>query len=329
MRILLAGYYGYNNLGDELLCRTIGDILINNHHQVTVLSRVNRKVPKLLALVWQNECLLFGGGSLLQDVSGRGLTIVFYAGLAILAKLLGKKVFFVGQGIGPVRKNFNIWLVRKALMVSDFVSVRNKESAAFLQAAGINKFFMANDLFFAAKVKFNAVNNKRKKIVFSFRPLNFDYAKELVLIMQELATIPNTDFYIVPMHAPFDEQIIAPLKKIPGVHCVAYNQEKIIQTIAQADLAVGMRMHFLLLAAKHHVPFIGIAYDPKVTALCRQLRMSYIEVNKLAELPALIISELPRRKIRTQQMVLALRCEEAIAREAVINLLERLDNAKN
>lgn len=324
MRILLAGYYGYNNLGDELLCRTIYDAL-REHHLVTILDRKKRKIPLLLKMIERNDCLLFGGGSLLQDVSGKGLTVLFYAGLAILAKLLGKKVYFVGQGIGPVRKSFNIWLVRRALGLADFVSVRNKESAAFLQASGINNFTMANDLFFAAKIKYKAVANKRRKIVFSFRPLNIDYSGELVQIMREIALLPNTDFYIVPMHAPYDEEIIAPLKKIPGVNCIEYDQEKIIQTIAEADLAVGMRMHFLLLAAKHHVPFIGIAYDPKVSALCRQLRMSHIEVNKLGELPELIISEMPKKKVRTQQMVLALRCEEAISKEAFNYLLEKLE----
>jgi polysaccharide pyruvyl transferase CsaB len=48
--------------------------------------------------------------------------------------------------------------------------------------------------------------------------------------------------------------------------------EKAAAILRGARVVVGMRLHSLILAARYGVPFLAIAYDPKVSALCDDLQ---------------------------------------------------------
>ncbi|MBU3984174.1 MAG: polysaccharide pyruvyl transferase family protein [Proteobacteria bacterium] len=40
-----------------------------------------------------------------------------------------------------------------------------------------------------------------------------------------------------------------------------------LTSIAQCDLYLGMRLHSIILALMHHIPVIGVNYDPKIQLL--------------------------------------------------------------
>ena len=120
--ILVSGYYGFSNAGDDAILQSIHDgiMSVGEDISVTVLSNDPEQtaqrygldaVPRFsLSQVWNamKECdlLLSGGGSLLQDrTSTRSL--LYYLSLIHLAKRMGKKVALYANGIGPVLRAYN------------------------------------------------------------------------------------------------------------------------------------------------------------------------------------------------------------------------------
>ena len=114
-RVALAGYYGFGNLGDELLARASLEALERSgvpRERVVVLSNdsegsaraleaaaVSRwSLRALVAVLRSSETLLLGGGGLFQD--GTSLrSCLWYWGLVRLARVCGAVPWALGRGI--------------------------------------------------------------------------------------------------------------------------------------------------------------------------------------------------------------------------------------
>ena len=106
--ILISGYYGFDNIGDESILRTLVTSLRERipDCSLTVLSHdpaatrekygveaVERMSPLAIArAVRRCDMLISGGGSLLQDVTS-SKSLHYYLAIIRFAQLLGKKVF--------------------------------------------------------------------------------------------------------------------------------------------------------------------------------------------------------------------------------------------
>ncbi|GBR76307.1 polysaccharide pyruvyl transferase CsaB [Candidatus Termititenax persephonae] len=245
MRILLAGYYGFGNLGDEMLAVVARDLL-RPRHQVTILRARRRFLP----LLRRADCLFFAGGSLFQDATGRGLSVWYYALLALTAKLWGKKLFLVAQGLGPFRRLSSRWLTSFVFRCADFVSLRDTESAGLI---GLRQYQLTTDLLFNLQLKVKP--QRRREIVVNFtRPILPEY-QPLYFAMQ-----PRVD----------------------------YGRRYAWAVLAGARLAVGRRLHFIILALLLGVPVVAINYDPKVESLCRRLQIPCVPADRLDLLPRVL-----------------------------------------
>ncbi|MBR6901203.1 MAG: polysaccharide pyruvyl transferase family protein, partial [Synergistaceae bacterium] len=115
---LLLGYYGFGNLGDELLLRACIKILNERgieNEKIIVLSNnpeetrknfnvkaVNRwKIFEVIKALRKSEFLMLGGGGLFQDSTSIKFCVYYWA-VVRLAKLLGVKISAIGQSIGPL-----------------------------------------------------------------------------------------------------------------------------------------------------------------------------------------------------------------------------------
>ncbi|WP_276353539.1 polysaccharide pyruvyl transferase CsaB [Cohnella caldifontis] len=156
MRLVLSGYYGFRNSGDEAVLKSILTALeaAGRERGVTVEPVVlsadpawtSRQygveaVPRMkLGSVWSalrgSDGLISGGGSLLQDATGLG-SIPYYLGIMEMARWCGKPTFVYAQGIGPVRRGVFHRPIARAFRKAAYVSVRDEESAALLRRFGV------------------------------------------------------------------------------------------------------------------------------------------------------------------------------------------------
>lgn len=156
-KLVISGYYGYGNSGDEAVLSSILQALRNEAekqqvnivptvlsvnprateqmHGVRAISRMN-----LLGIVRElrrSDGLVSGGGSLLQDITGR-MTIPYYLSIIKFAQWFGKPTFIYAQGVGPIQTKSFYPFIRYIYSRSQYISVRDQESRELLWEIGID-----------------------------------------------------------------------------------------------------------------------------------------------------------------------------------------------
>lgn len=151
-RVLISGYYGYGNLGDEAILAATAAMFRAKAPDVELLAlSANpantehwhgvRAVPRFgLSTLWASlksaDLFLQGGGGLLQDVTS-WRSPLYYTGQLVAARLAGTPAMLWAQGIGPLTGAFARQTVRLALKGVAAGSVRDAESVAELQRLGM------------------------------------------------------------------------------------------------------------------------------------------------------------------------------------------------
>ena len=166
--IALIGYYGFDNIGDEVLLEVIIKnwqaasnntnlwIFYNNQNiavrqqDVSASSLGLNFIPRdnlfdIIRIFVKTKIFIFGGGSLLQN-STSNRSIFYYLGMIFLAKLFGNKVVLLAQGIGPIKGKLPKLLTYLVLKFVDKITCRDKDSIDLLNTYGINKAELTADL---------------------------------------------------------------------------------------------------------------------------------------------------------------------------------------
>jgi polysaccharide pyruvyl transferase CsaB len=157
-KIVISGYYGFNNSGDEAVLQSIllaleaeadkqgvkaEPIVLSADPAQTerlygVKAAHRMRLQDVFGALRGADGLISGGGSLLQDATGVG-SIPYYLGIIHLAQWLRKPTFIYSQGIGPVHRPIFAPMIRKVFNSCRYISVRDTESAQLLARMGVNR----------------------------------------------------------------------------------------------------------------------------------------------------------------------------------------------
>ena len=149
--MLLCGYYGEHNLGDDALLQVLvsqipsdWDLVVTArdsdavHALVPGVSTVNRRsLSDTIQALNRVDALVLGGGSLLQDGTSFK-SLVYYLVLLWIARFKRLSILLWGQGLGPLQGRFSSFLVKQTLSGVSAVSWRDPGSMGLAQRWGLN-----------------------------------------------------------------------------------------------------------------------------------------------------------------------------------------------
>lgn len=336
-KVFLIGYYGFANAGDEYLLKKTICLMKEVYHtpRICVLyRRVNRlkdasksflsvtknppycnskvlgevtfcaraNIFKLLQTLFRADVVAFGGGGVFQTASS-WRSIYYYLFLLAIAILARKPTYLVAQGIGPITGRLPMCILRKLAARASAVTLRDQFSADILPGIGILAadlaYYKANPLPFPPEAMpvvgislrehalwnniraplLEAIQNIKQKMVF----LDFDVKRDFEAALK-LNNDPKIFQERLDMNDYFVNQTIPPF---------------------QFSIIVAMRYHACVWASLHNIPFVALAYDPKVKNLALELGQPYLEINSpndvfaqtiIQEKVALVLANLPSYK---------------------------------
>lgn len=301
MKIAIIGYFGYRNVGDDLLLQGICDYIksINKDCIITVFGNakninnlvgntvvVKKKNPFLILMdiFFNEDALVIGPGGLFP--SKKTVKIIFYL-LALRAVKIKKGIGIgigVGIGTGNFKSEIDIWLLEKMFNASKVFVIRQKipNIRGVLGCEKRGKLVEAADIILSKKVLQNIdVEKKNRKVVISLANIfgsNHRYKEEFVDEIVRFIKKINREGYEVKLVAFSNESDQAindeVAEKVNTHKCVSMKYEEdpkvAVNEIFSSQYVVGMRFHSVIISIRAGIPCCAIAYSDKTEdIMCR------------------------------------------------------------
>ncbi len=300
--VIISGYYGFNNIGDDAMLRSIIDNLKQQKPDISILvlskkpeetsknynvKTVNRKnMFSVYFSMRKARLFIYGGGNIIQD-STSSRSLIYYLSTAWLAKKLNLRVMFYANGIGPINKPMNSRFSRRILDRADVITVRERLSYNELKKMGITKpkvlltadaalaVYIENDEELDSILASEGIPLDNKYAGFSVRRCpdceNHQHTKYEQSIA-EIADYAYTKYNLIPIFIPMEyhvdivtiRNIVSKMKTRAYIINDNHSVSETFAIIKGLDIMIGMRLHALIFAAYMNVPMIGISYQPKV-----------------------------------------------------------------
>ena len=321
-KVLLAGYYGQNNVGDEAIAEALTKELKRRGYEVLMLSgdRVTsaqlygvtayerQRLPEMRKAIEESDFVILGGGSLIQDITS-SYSLWYYVGLINLCRMMKKNIYVAYQGIGPIGKKSNEMLTKMTLNASKKLWIRDEMSINTLREIGVVKpnITLSSDAVFMLKPP----SRDRVAVLLAKAGIRTDDGRPLIgiaprrwgtedktgafaRIADECINRFNAKVVFYAFHKETDvryiNEICSRMTNRAYIVADSYLPSEVMGMMGEMTLNIGVRLHSLIFSAKMGVPLLGISYDPKIDGFMDMLGMSpvcdYSELSKEQVMPA-------------------------------------------
>lgn len=301
--ILIFGYFGCGNLGDEANLGQLIKLLreIEAENKITVISAAPDRTSAtfnvaavgkfdlfgIVKALSEADLLLGNGGSYFQDLTSKR-SLLYYSALILMAKLLKVRVFLYGQGIGPLRSGIGKFIAGRVLAMADLITVRDRLSIVALAELNVRRpeiHFTAEPLLASNGVGASSVKEyweqrktgKRLKLGLIIRDYQFIKKSLWDQLLDCLSRDSNVETCLIPVQTAKDGELLQEFSAIYGLTILNTDEgwERLQQIVGGLDLLVSARLHGLVAGVLQGVPCYGLAADPKVEGFCLQLGIPF------------------------------------------------------
>ncbi|HET8671173.1 MAG TPA: polysaccharide pyruvyl transferase family protein [Candidatus Saccharimonadales bacterium] len=295
--ILLLGSYGRGNIGDDafllaalklfrrhnLFINSADDELLPKsvRGQVTTIATSgNRDVLRKIRVFGSIKHIVYCGGDVWVELYGDRFprqSLYKMVVVNLLARLFGKKVHYLGCGIGKL-DGYSLFLAKLSARLAHSILVREPRSARVLN---LGKIRVLPDLVTNVDMPMHHQRKRGEPFTIGLSILYHlpDPQKTFPWFMQVLAKSlrptlqADTRIVLFPMLVspsdPHDDawasEQLTKLLDHPNVRVHTSREvEDYAQAVADVDLLIGTRLHANIIALMAGVPILGISYRPKV-----------------------------------------------------------------
>jgi polysaccharide pyruvyl transferase CsaB len=314
-KVLISGYYGFHNTGDEAILTAICQLLEPYNLEIRVLaasaehqlqgcqfSAIHRlDLPAIYRALRESDLLISGGGGLFQDVTGMG-SIPYYGGLIWLARRLGVPSLIFSQGLGPLKRWASRRAVAQIFQWPAALTLRDQDSIDLLENCGVprTRVRLSADPVLALRgmppgraaeiLRSEGLNPEQPVIGIAIRPWESWFEKQLksfTAVLVQFARRHQAQLLLIPFQPEQDTWLCheaaycmqtRPESALAPIHVLQgrYAPVEMHSLIGALDLIVGMRLHALIMAAANRVPAVGIVYDPKVRSFAEMTGYPFV-----------------------------------------------------
>ncbi len=302
-KICISGYYGFDNFGDETILKILTDNLktINPVPEITVFSSspektsqalgiksVNSfKIKEVIKAIKSSDCLISGGGSLLQDATSIK-SLIYYLFIIITAQLFRKKTIIFAQGLGPISNIFFAKATYFVLKHCSYITIRDEKSYNLLKSNKIEAKICSDPVWNIEKT-----NSEKTKAIGiqlrQYKTLTNEFMQNLAYTTAKYYS--DKEIWLLSLQNTKDISVCKELKeKILKINSninikIIENTDnnKVITDISKLDKLIAMRYHACVIAIKNGVNLLPIDYDIKVKKLAEDFNLETIELTTDAE----------------------------------------------
>ena len=308
-RIGITGSYGGYNLGDEAILESIlrplredvgAQVVVFTRDPKDTLARHGVDAVPVRTMTKDEsreavrplDLLIFGGGGILYDEEAQ-----VYLREVNLAHEARVPVMTYGLSVGPLTKPHNRQAVRESLNACAAITVRDRHAQRLLQDLGVEVpvRVTADPALLLKPREFpeelwqrEGLQRAQRLVAFSVREpgpaapdLDIEHYHALVANAADFVVDRlDADVVFVPMErSRVDTQhshaVIGKMQHATRAAVLRgeYTAGELLALFGRFEFAVGMRLHFLIFAARQGVPFVSLPYASKVEGFIEELDM--------------------------------------------------------